>query len=876
MSKVITFRPIEAERIKLRFSVSEGHPGIVDNVEWTWRELAERLRKSYKDPYTLEEFRSLTEDQQLRRKNNGYFCGAQFEGGRRRKQNMLERMLIAFDLDDCPQDLLEALKGGTSGLGDVEYVIYSTRKHSFPNNIRLRIVLPLAVPLAHDKFKPVARILASKLDPSMQAVDKVSFTAAQFMYWPSHCSDVKPFYYWNKSLTRDVIDADAILEEYGDWKDFNRLPRSAREGELRRTSEKMANPLEKRGVVGAFCRTFNVHEAIAEFIPDIYRQTEGDRYTYIPGTTANGCVVYDDGNAFFSHHGTDPASDRSNNSFDLVRIHRFGHLDKDADDDTRPTDMPSYKAMAELLMGYPDVQQDLRNENYTEEDIDEVFDDLVTGYDNDTLDNEIERSEVTSRLRKAKEDEAAKTGTVDPDMWKLDLDTNSDGIIKPGLPNLLLILRHGLAFKGRFAFDEFRCENVVLKPIRSKRLGVSAPGPNHMDPMGRFSERHLHVIRLILEAHRDKGGWGMAVSDRDLEAAHQIVSQENRVHPVREYLDGLAWDGVPRIDEFWIRACHTPDTPYFRETARLWLTAAPARVYEPGCKFDFCPIIEGPQGLFKSSLLIALGGAWATEITGHFDNPQKLVEKTLGYWIVEIPELVQFSKAEVAQIKATITEQAAKGVRLAYARLPGYFPRQFIFAGTTNDETYLRDTTGNRRFWPIPCGPGQIDLEWVEKNRDQIWAEATHSYREMRKAKPVGNLPLYLKGTAGEEATSAQAARVVDDGSQSAAGLIAYWLETPVPVSLSRPGATAGDFTENHPDEELVLRKVTCGREIFLKALDGKRDGYDQRAAQVVGRAMKLVSGWVTGKMARCGEYGRQRTFVRKGTETTSEDDLDL
>lgn len=881
MADIVRFKTTTPETTILKFAISDGHPAIVENVEWTWAQLVKRLSRSDRDSFTIAEFRSLTEDQQLRRKNNGYFVGAQFLGNRRKKVNMQDRCLLTFDIDDCSEQILADLELGTSGLGDIEYVVYSTRKHVFPNNIRLRIVMPLAQPLTHDKFQAVSRILAASLDPTMKTVDRVSFSDAQFMYWPSHCADVKPFFLHNRGKNGAMVDPEKVLETFGpDWKDFTKLPRTSRESEKRRPVEKMQNPLEKHGIVGAFCRHFNVHQAIDEFLSDVYKPSAPDRsrYTYIPGTTSNGCVVYDSGNAFFSHHGTDPAGDRSNNSFDLVRIHRFADLDDKADPNLAPQFMPSFRAMQTLALEYDDVKKDFTGDEYTEEDLD----DILPPVDEDNEYAPEEDPEATSDLNldtettgdKVRKTLTEKEAAADPNLWKLDLDLTSEGQIKPGVNNIVLILRNAKAFKGRFGFDEFQAQDVVRKPIISRKLHLQMPGPTAADPLGRLNQHHLTATRMILEAPRKKGGWGVFVTDRDLLAAHALVSQENPFHPVREYLGGLTWDGVKRMEKLWTKACHAAESPYHRETARLWLTAAVARIYEPGCKFDFCPIIEGPQGLLKSTLLNVLGGNWTTELSPHFDQPQRLVESTLGYWIVEIPELAQFGRAEVTQIKALITEQASKGVRMAYAKLPSYFPRQFIFAGTTNDDQYLRDQTGNRRFWPIKCGPGQIDIAWVEANRNQIWAEAVESYRAMRKAKPTGHLPLYLTGRAVEEATSEQAGRVVDDGSESAAGVIEVWLNRPVPAGQAQPGAEPGDFTDDAETQELVLRMITCGREIHERALGGKPKEFQRGDALFVKRAMTHIKGWMLGKHMRCGSYGLQRAYIRtEQPEVTSGDD---
>lgn len=359
----------------------------------------------------------------------------------------------------------------------------------------------------------------------------------------------------------------------------------------------------------------------------------------------------------------------------------------------------------------------------------------------------------------------------------------------------------------------------------------------------------------------------MNVSDRNMTEAHKIVSKRNPKHPIREYLSGLEWKGRNLMDLFWIKACHTPDNAYFRQAARMWLLGAVARVFEPGCKFDFAPIIEGPQGLLKSTLLYTIAGRWYGETEGHFENQQKYVESTQGFWILEIPELVQFSRSEVQAIKSCLTRRTDT-VRMAYAKYRVEIKRQHVLAGTTNERNYFKDKTGNRRFWPIPCGPGQIDIAWVKKHIEQIWAEAMHTYREMRAAQPEGDLPLFLSDPAAEAyAKTLQGERMVSDSSEEWAGVIEEWLNTPVSAAQAVCGAEPGDNGDALEDSEpTTLRAVTCGAEIWDKVFGGKLTDFDIRQGHRVGRAMQAVEGWEQGERVYCGrKYGRQRVWVRKG-----------
>lgn len=844
----------------LKISTSAGHRGRVTNVDWSWGDLVRRLKRPTVDKLTLPQFKALSEDAQLKRKNNGYFVGGQFRGGIRQKTHMRDRYLLTFDIDECTPELLAGLETGLCGLGDYEYVVYSTRKHSSAAP-RVRIVLPLPEPLETDKFEPLSRIVAAKLDGSMKAVDPVSFRYAQYMYWPSVCTGEDFCFVHNRG---DVLNAEAVLAEYGDWQDYALLPRSDRERELRKAEAKAPDPREKNNLVGVYCRRNNIHETISEFLSDVYTAPESEadnvtpaRYTYSKGSTTGGAVVHDDGQYLFSHHGTDPCGGKLVNAFDLRRIHEFGHLDEEAEEGTPVHKLPSYLALQEALKDDPEVRDELVQINYG--DTDGSWDDI---------EDDSSPTGTTSEGPTASPEEAGEASdTAVATDWMAGLDTDGNGFVKPSLPNLILILENGKIFKGCFGYDEFIQEDVVLRAISSRKLNLHAPGREAGRWAGRMTDHHLTVIRAILESKRGKGlsGWGLQVSDRNLLEAHRAVSRRNRIHPVRDWLGTLKWDGVPRVEKLWIKACHTPDNAYYRQTARMWLIGAVARVFEPGCKFDFAPIIEGRQGLRKSTMLSRLGGTWYGETDGNFDDQQKYIESTQGVWINEFPELVQFSRSEVSSIKACISRQVDV-CRMAYARFKQAFPRQHVSGGTTNERHYLKDKTGNRRFWPIPCGDQQINTGWIARKREQIWAEAVAGYRTMREKQPEGELPLFLSDPeAAAFALALQEDRVVADGSDELAAMIAHWLDQPVPPAQAKPGAELGDAGDAlEDDSELILRTMVCAKDIWAKVLQGDMKGYDERQQKRIGGAMKRVPGWAAnGRLAPCGRFGRQKVYER-------------
>lgn len=297
----------------------------------------------------------------------------------------------------------------------------------------------------------------------------------------------------------------------------------------------------------------------------------------------------------------------------------------------------------------------------------------------------------------------------DPD-WTSYLQRNEEGAIKATVHNVELIVRNDKRFRGVPGLNQFTQEVMQIglpkrfklrkespKPIRQLEGTIWELGDRVNGDL--WTEVQDVDIRLVLEAPERQGGYGLKTSGRDLTDAIQKVAYRNSYHPVRDYLNGLVWDGKPRAERLFVDYLGAPDDAYHREAARIWLLAAVTRIFEPGHKFDFVPILEGAQGKRKSTFIEALGANWASELTGDFHDPKGMVELMQGAWILELPELVGFSKSEVTLIKGFISKRKDK-VRLAYAKRAVEYPRQCVFMGSTNEIEYLRDSTGGRRFWP--------------------------------------------------------------------------------------------------------------------------------------------------------------------------------
>lgn len=459
---------------------------------------------------------------------------------------------------------------------------------------------------------------------------------------------------------------------------------------------------------------------------------------------------------------------------------------------------------------------------------------------------------------------AIATAPIDPE-WRSHLQITEDGCIKMSLHNVKLIIRNDPRFYGVPAFNEFTQE--VVQMGRPGRFKLKKQGPKPVvqlegsiweleDPVNGdlWSDSRDNAVRAVLEAPPRQGGYGLRVPDRDLRSAIDIIAHEQSFHPVRSFLEAQEWDGKERIETLFTDFLGAEDNEYHRMAARLFMIGAVTRVFEPGHKFDYVPMLEGLQGKRKSTFVQVLAShpSWFAEMDGDFHDSKGMVEKMQGAWILELPELDGFSRAEITTIKAFVSRLSDK-VRLAYAKRASVFKRQCVFIGTTNEDTYLRDSTGNRRFWPVRCDVDEIDADRLKRERFQLWAEAVHKYRAMRAKHTDGFLPLYLSdNVAKEQAEHAQSVRMIETAEATLAGRISKWLDSP---------STVDDLIIG----ETTVRNEVCGLEIWIEMLGQTEANFDQRNVQKVANALKQVPGWYNAGRDATQKYGRQRVYRRNG-----------
>lgn len=751
-----------------------------------------RLEMPQRSVEPLAEYLTLTKAEQDSKKDVGGFVGGKLNGPRRKAENVLDRCVVTLDYDSIPTGMTEVLIKKVDALG-CSYSIYSTRKHR-PEAPRLRVVVPLDREAIPDEYECVARLLADRI--GMSWADPTTFEPSRLMYWPSCCADGEYVY---RTKDAPLMPVDEVLQRltviHGTWLDQSTWPRHPNENkQLAVKAARRPDPASKGGAIGTFCRLYDVFRTMDELIPGTYTPTANpDRFTYVDGSTTGGAVVYDGGKFLYSHHSTDPCSGLLVNAFDLLRVHKFGHMDGDAAPETPVNRLQSYTAAMRFISELPEVAAEFAE-------------------------------------AAAKESGLLRTGDTE---WVQKLDMTAKGGLCNTLNNMVLILQNDERFVGKIRADLLRNDAVVSGDLPWKR-------PKNIA----WRDTDTDQLQLFFARTFDK-----EPAPSKLWTAVNVVSDDNSFHPIRDYLNGLLWDGVPRLDSVLCDFLGAADTPYIRAVARKSLTAAVARVFRPGVKFDCMPVLIGSQGIYKSSFvrLLAPTEEWYFDDLKNFSG-KAAQEDLQGIWIAEIAELQALKNADVEQVKAFLSRVTDR-YRPAYARKSMDFPRQCVFWGSTNVCDFLRDTTGNRRFWPIECDQQERTKDVFKdlpRERDQLWAEAYVRYQEHE--------PLHLS-----KELEATARQVQEDHREIDLweSLLLDFIEKPIPENwVDWPIGRRRDFWAGgiKGDVRLVPRQAICAAEFMVECLHFDDRHLNKNNQTRVGKLMRTLSlrGWT---------YEPQRTY---------------
>ncbi|MDC4239649.1 virulence-associated E family protein [Clostridium tertium] len=766
------------------------------NKNISWSDLVKKLSHTTRTPETVADYKKMAKVDKDRVKDVGGFVGGTLKNGRRLKANVANRTLLTLDLDYVEGDIWSSIEL----LYDFNVVMYSTHTHT-ANNQRLRLVIPLSRPVLPDEYQAIARMVADDL--GIDQFDDTTYDPERLMYWPSTSCDGD---YVFKYQDLPWLNPDEVLERYPfGWQDVSYWPESSRaRAKLNKALSKQEDPLTKKGIIGAFCRTYSITESIEEFLSDIYVSgSDNTRYTYSEGSTTGGVVIYDD-KFSYSHHGTDPASNTLCNAFDLVRIHKFGELDEDST--AIGSKLPSFKKMEEFAAADPKVKMQIGKEKL--ESAKEEFD-IVEDEDNKN--------------------------------WLTELDFNEKGTLKNTPNNFVLILNNDENLKGKMAINEFSNRICVLGQLPWRKENDLSDWSDEDD-----SSLRIYISKI----------WEIQSKQNCEDALKQTV-KTNSYHPVRDYLNSLLWDGVSRIDTLLVDYMGAEDNEYTRFVTRKWLCGAVARIFVPGIKFDYMLVLTGAQGIYKSTFFNYLSKGWFTDSIQDVEGNQA-IEKLMNSWIIEFGELQAFSKAESNAIKRFITSQEDR-TRLAYAKRTSYLKRQCVFAGTTNKSEFLKDDTGDRRYWPVNVkaeGRTKDVREDLPKEVDQIWAEAIHFWKDLKEP---------LAPTKEQEAL----AKIEQEDHREVnekEGLIIKYLDTLLPenwedVDLYRRRSflQGADVLEG-----TVKREKVCAIEVWCECYEKSKADMKKSDSIEINNILNRLKGWSKAtKRIRFKEYGMQRYFER-------------
>lgn len=659
-----------------------------------WSDFVLKISKPIRTEEKIEEFLQYNKSKQTELKDVGGFVAGTVKDRRRRAESILTRCIVALDADNIEAGKTDEVLKKVSALG-CAYAVYSTRKHT-SYKPRLRILIPLDVDVEADKYEAIARKIASFID--MQIMDSSTFEASRLMFWPS-CSKDSEFVFIYED--KPFANAEGILGLYKNWQDAGEWPKLVNETEIvKKEVSKQKDPLEKENIIGAFCRVYDIPAVIDKYLSDVYVPGDfADKYTYSQGSVANGATVYGEGKWLYSYHATDPASRTLCNSFDLVRIHKFRDLDDEVSENAKGASRPSYSAMCKFALE----------------------------------DKEVALEYEKTKLSIAKTDFEQSLDTTDGPKsdnirWRLEkLVRNANtGLIDKSITNAVTILSNDTNLKANMIFDRFSNRFLV-----SQKLPWDRPGMVYPRLWGDSDDAEL---RCYLERNYDKFKGKDMINDALL-----IMKNRNSINVAKQFFESLPeHDGTERLDTLFIDYLGAEDTPYTRATTRKIFVAAVARVVtERPIKFDNMLILTGPQGIGKSTILNKMAGDWFTDNIVDFGNKDTLLILQ-NCIIAEIAELQGFKKADVNSLKMFLGQQTDK-FRAPYERREEEHPRHCVFFGTTNDREFLRDSTGNRRYWPIECGlvePKKDVFKDLDNEREQIWAEALKLFRGRRKVIP--------------------------------------------------------------------------------------------------------------------------------------------
>lgn len=807
-------------------------------VTWGW--LVEKMSHPVVTSESMSDYRAMSRERQTAVKDVGGFVGGYLTNGRRSANSVGERSLVTLDYDDFDAAHLERIREALP----CRWLMHSTHKHR-EDAWRVRLVIPLSRGLGADEYGALVRKVAEKC--GFEGIDRSTFEPSRLMFWPSRSSDAP---YLFEQGEGDLLDVRTVLAEYRDWTDMSSWPLLPGEeaaihqegatggvmtaaGALRDAGRhgRQEDPREKKGLIGAFCRTYGITGAISRFLPEVYEPARGNRYTHVGSKTHGGAWVLDDDRFLYSFHGTDPVQGRLLNAWDLVRLHRFGTEDSGTRGESRQDRLPSTRRMEELAMGDGAVKLTLMKERRAAVAADYAGMDLDEGEEESTPEQQ-EWEEICKGLPFAK-----------------------DGTLKTTIATAMTVIDKEPRLTGRLRLNDFTGDIDVTGRL----------------PWRRSSKTWNNTDAACLRGFLDRE-FGMSGKEKIGDALKNVANAHG-YHPVRDYLSGLQWDGVPRVAGLFTDVLGAEKSELNAELSKLIFKAACRRIFNPGEKFDYFVILQGPEGCGKSSLFSLMGGEWFSDSVVTIEGKEGM-EAVQGAWIIEIGELIGVKKSAVEQVKGFISREVDT-YRPAYGEIKEKRPRQCVLVGTTNDELFLRGiNTGNRRQPVVEIRPELRTVEepvrdYVKRWRDQLWAESMELHRE--------GTPLMLAPELDEEVR-----RIQDDHNLDKTNPlfpeVARFLDFYLPDDWEKRSLEERQTwlrSQNDPTEPSLFNRHRRERitvpEVLQELFEMKRTDKDYLSrSREIGQYLNSLKGsWRFVGPKRTKIFGVQKTWERLGRSVT-------
>lgn len=665
--------------------------------------------------------------------------------------------------------------------------IIHTTFSSSPEHPRYRVIVPLDRPVRPDEYHAAAGALMQALGEKQ--FDAGSVQAERYMFKPS---EQEPGFFRFHAQDGAPASADRLLSDF--QTDLSELPAP-------KPSRNKRDPFALEGTIGAFNRAYADLDRLIEEYKLPYEASGGtDRYQLVGASAAAGMGEVTEG-LYFSHHSNDPAYGQTCSAFDLVRLHLYGALDEDAAPGTPVNRLPSSKAMLETASTDVNVVRELVGAAFDDE-LDESAGAVGAGGGNWRMELKLDPS----------------SGKPRDDIHNWDLIASNDPAFQAVFYNELSMaieIDADLPWRTRESGTEFRASDRAQLALHIERQYHIRPGRAYLDDL---------------------------ISDR---------AMPRRRNPVRVYLSGLEWDGVPRVE-----TCIPVEqvTEYTRLVTRKAMVAAVARMMDPGCKWDHMLILHGPEGLGKSHLVDTLSRGYSSNLES-IGNKDTLITMQRS-WIMTADEGTSLKKSDWDAQKEFITRRDDV-FRMPYERESSVHPRHCVIWGTTNDDVFLRKQEGNRRFHILRCARVEYE-KLTDEYVDQVWAEAKALYEAGER--------LWMDE---DEEALARDAREEFTEENATAGLVSAYLDTLVPEDWDAMPPESRQLWLLNAEEGIGVRGTVrqdevCTIQLWVEALGRKRGDSRKIDLMELGTIMKDMPGWEpVQKTRRVAQYGPQKVFRR-------------